>query len=445
MKQEVTVPDIGDFEDVEVVEVLVSVGDHVEIEASLISIESDKATLEVPSPVAGRVSDLHVSLGDRVSEGSPVATIETGDAAGEQAPRPAAAAEPADAAATGDGAPQARAGDADGAAAPIREAPREGRDAGEREGGDDDPAPTAVAPLRPDAHAAPSVRRTARELGVDLAGVKGSGPKGRILRADVQEHVRSALQSPGPGAPAAAALPQVDASRFGPVETEELGTIRRVTARRMHASWVTVPHVTQFDEADITELEAFRKSRRDAAEARGTKLTLLPFVIRAVVAALHDQPRFRSSLDPGGESITIKQYFHIGVAVDTPGGLMVPVVRDADQKGLLDLAAELADLGERARTRKLKPDEMQGGCFTISSLGGIGGTQFTPIVNPPEVAILGLSRHRMQPVYRDGSFEPRLMLPISLSYDHRVIDGADGARFAARLCADLTDIRSLLL
>jgi pyruvate dehydrogenase E2 component (dihydrolipoamide acetyltransferase) len=306
--------------------------------------------------------------------------------------------------------------------------------------------PAGVAVARTDgAHASPSVRLLARELGVDLARVKGSGRKGRIVRSDVQSFVKGALAGGASAAAPAAGLPPVDFAKFGAIEVQELSNIRRITGRRLHAAWASIPHVTQHDEADITELEAYRKAQSAAAEAAGARLTLIPFALKAVVAALRAFPQFCASLDPGGEKLVLKKYFHVGVAVDTPNGLVVPVLRDVDRKGVLELARELGDLSARARERKLKPEELQGGCFTITSLGGIGGSYFTPIINPPEVAILGISRHATRPVYSDGTFVPRLLLPLSLSYDHRVIDGADGARFISRLVRDLSDVRNLLL
>jgi pyruvate dehydrogenase E2 component (dihydrolipoamide acetyltransferase) len=419
MRREVVVPDIGDFADVEVVELLVAPGDRVTKEASLISIESDKATLEVPSPWAGSVVELHVKLRDRVSAGSRVATLEVEEGAAVETPRPAQTAR----AVEPPKAPEQRA---------VRPAP------------EPEPTPAGVAlPRTSRGHASPSVRLLARELGVDLAQVRGSGRKGRIVKADVQAFVKGALAKPARGGPAE--LPPVDFASFGPIEVVDLSNVRRITSRRMHAAWTEIPHVTQHDEADVTELEAFRKAQAAAAEAAGVRLTLVPFVMKAVIAALRAFPQFCASLDPGGEKLVLKKYFHVGVAVDTPGGLVVPVVRDADRKGVLDLARELADLSARARDRKLRPDELAGGCFTISSLGGIGGSFFTPIINPPEVAILGVSRHAWKPVHRDGAFVPRLLLPLSLSYDHRVIDGADGARFVTRLVRDLSDVRNLLL
>ena len=436
MKSEVLVPDIGDFEDVEVVEILVSAGDRVEAEDSLITVESDKATLEIPSPHAGTVVELYVALGDRVSQGSRIVTLESDAAAdgpGTPAPETSASAEPT----------SERSEPEPAAAEPRRPAVPA-------------PAPTPSAPAAPSGrtpqrsrHASPSVRRLARELGVDLALVEGSGRKGRILKQDVQEHVKRALAGSPVAAPGNVVQiepqPEIDFSGFGEVEVQELHRIRRISAKRLHAAWVTAPHVTQFEEADITELEEFRHSRRDEAEQRGVRLTLLPFLMKAAVGALRAHPQFNASLDASGERLLLKRYFHLGVAVDTPNGLIVPVIRDVDSKSLFDLAAELADKSERARARRLRPEELAGGCFSLSSLGGIGGTHFTPIINPPEVAILGVSRHFQKPVYRDGQFVPRLTLPLSLSYDHRVIDGADGARFTQTLRERLSDVRNLLL
>jgi pyruvate dehydrogenase E2 component (dihydrolipoamide acetyltransferase) len=438
MKREVVVPDIGDFHDVEVVEILVAPGARVAKDASLISIESDKATLEVPSPWAGTVAEIHVKLGDRVSQGSRVASLEVEEAA--EAPGAAPSGPPAAAAAAAPAPAPER------APAPQPRSPAEPARTGTappREAADGAPV---VAVVRGDvAHASPSVRLLARELGVDLSRVQGSGRKGRILRTDVQAFVKSALSGAARGPAGGEALPPVDFAKFGPIEVQELPNIRRITGRRLHAAWSSIPHVTQHDEADVTELEAYRKAQSAAAEGAGVKLTLLPFAVKAVVAALREYPRFCASLDPAGEKLVLKKYFHVGVAVDTPNGLIVPVLRDADRKGVLELARELADLSARARERKLRPEELAGGCFSISSLGGIGGSFFTPIINPPEVAILGISRHALRPVYRDGELLPRLLLPLSLSYDHRVIDGAEGARFMGRLVRDLSDVRNLLL
>ncbi len=422
MKREIRVPDIGDFENVEVIEVLVALGDGIEVEASLVTLESDKATLEVPSPYAGSVVELRVSEGDRVSEGSVLLVLDAEAAA--EAPEPAREARSASVAVE-------RAPAASAAALPREAAAI---------------SPPAQASSR--GHASPSVRRFARELGVDPALVSGSGRKGRVLKSDVQAFVKQALEGG-----ASASLPdtviqieapkEVDFARFGEIEIAPLAKIRRLSAANLHRSWVTVPHVTQHDEADITELEAYRKQQQAEAESRGAKLTPLAFLMKAVALVLREYPEFASSLDRSGENLILKHYTHIGVAVDTPNGLVVPVLRDVDGKDVFEIALELADVSARARVRRLRPADLAGACFSISSLGGIGGTAFTPIVNAPEVAILGVSRHRWQPVYRDGEFVPRLMLPLSLSYDHRVIDGAAAVRFTTRLAAVLADVDRL--
>ncbi len=438
VETEVLVPDIGDFEDVEVIEVLVSAGDRVEAEDSLITIESDKASMEIPSPRAGVIGQIKVAVGDRVSEGMLIALLEAGDGA--------AASESAAPESTPETAPQPSAP----AEQPIAAAPAP------------TPSPTPAPPVPAAAakpgdskgapHAGPAVRRFARLLGADLAQVSGTGPKGRVLKDDVQNFVKQALAG-GPAAPAENVL-QVEPPRrfkfekFGEIEVQELSKIQRVSARGLHRSWVTIPHVTQFDEADITELEEYRKSQKLESERRGVKLTALVFLMKAVVVALKEFPHFCSSLDETGEKLILKHYYHIGVAVDTPNGLVVPVIREVDRKGLYELAEELGSISERARTGKLTPADMSGGCFSISSLGGIGGTAFTPIVNGPEVAILGVSRHARKPVYQNADDElpvPRLILPLSLSYDHRVIDGADAARFTTKLKGVLSDIRNLVL
>ncbi len=447
-ERQVLVPDIGDFEDVDVIEVLVAPGDPVQVEQSLVTLESEKATMEIPSPAAGLVKALHVAVGDKVSEGSLLVTLEVEGVAREAAPAPGpeAAAPPRERAAPTPPAVREPAAPE----APMRpEAQR--RAAPQRPA---EPAraapPQAPGPSTRRAHASPSVRRLAREFGVDLSLVPGTGRKNRILKDDVQGFVRDALARGAPQPVQASGFaippaPQVDFSKWGEVEVVALGKVRRVSARNLHRSWITVPHVTQFDEADITDLEAFRVAKADDAKARGTKLTLLAFLLKASAVVLEQFLGFNSSLEPGGEAIVVKKYFHIGFAVDTDNGLVVPVIRDVDRKGLLDLAEELATLSQKARDRKLSPEEMSGGTFTISSLGGIGGTAFTPIVNHPEVAILGVSRAQMRPVWRDGAFVPRLMLPLSLSYDHRVIDGADAVRFTTRLRTVLSDIRNLIL
>jgi pyruvate dehydrogenase E2 component (dihydrolipoamide acetyltransferase) len=440
-ERQVLVPDIGDFEGVDVIEVLVAPGERVEAEQSLVTLESEKATMEIPSPAAGIVRALHIAVGDKVSEGSPILTLEVEDAA-----REVGKAAPAKAPAPLREAPEAK------APAPLREAPEVEPPAPPREAAEPVRRTPPSGPLASTrrAHASPSVRRFARELGVDLSLVRGSGPKGRILKDDLQSFVRDALARGAPQPAQAAGFtippaPQVDFSKWGEIEVRPLSKVRRVAARNLHRAWLGVPHVTQFDEADITDLEAFRLATADEAKARGTKLTLLAFLLKASAVVLEQFPGFNSSLEPGGEAIVVKKYFHIGFAVDTDNGLIVPVIRDVDRKGLFDLAAELATLSQKARDRKLSPEEMSGGSFTISSLGGIGGTAFTPIVNFPEVAILGVSRAAMRPVWRDDAFVPRLCLPLSLSYDHRVIDGADAVRFTTRLKTVLSDIRNLIL
>ena len=458
---EVRVPDIGDFSDVPVIEVLVEVGDRIRPEDPLVTLESDKATMDVPAPAAGVVRELAVAVGDNVSEGSVLLRMEAegveGEAAGGGDSAPAGPGEAETAEAAGDAAaaePPARdtaiakagaapAGvgpPATGASAPDPRAPQ-GR-----------PSPTAsLAPEpapRAVSHATPAMRRYARELGVDLAKVKGTGRKGRILREDISGFVKRVLAAPSVAAAAGTGIPPipaVDFSRFGEVETRPLGRIKRISGPHLHRSWVNVPHVTNHDEADVTDLEAFRRSIKDEAAAAGVRITLLAFVTKALAATLGEFPTFNASLSADGGSIVLKKYVHVGIAVDTPNGLMVPVLRDADRKGVYDLAREMAELGVRARKGALKSDELRGGTFTISSLGGIGGTAFTPIINAPEVAILGLSRARMAPVWDGTAFQPRLMLPLDLSWDHRVVDGAEAARFLAHLARLLGDVRRLLL
>ena len=431
--REVVVPDIGDFKDVPVIEVLVKPGDSVKAEDSLVTLESDKATMEVPAPFAGVVKDLKVKVGDKVSQGVAILTLEADGGAQPAASKPAAPAPaPAARAATPPAAPvQAPAAVASPAAAP----------------------PAALAPVDEvgfaHTHASPGVRRFARELGVDLTKVKGLGPKGRILKDDVQSFVKASLSRPAV-APAAGGLsvlplPVVDFAKFGATELKALSRIKKISGANLHRNWVTIPHITQNDEADITELEAFRRQMAEEGQKQGVRVTLLAFLIKAAVAALKQFPQFNASLSPDGESLVLKRYYNIGVAVDTPNGLVVPVIRECDKKGVMQLARELGEVSAKAREGKLSPADMQGGCFSISSLGGIGGLNFTPIINAPEVAILGVSRSVMKPSYRDGQFVPRLMLPLSLSYDHRVIDGAEGARFITYLNAVLSDIRRLVL
>ncbi len=438
VQKEVRLPDIGDFKDVEVIELLVSEGDEVAAEDSLLTLESDKATMEIPAPEAGRIVALKVGVGDRINVGDLIASMEVDDDAAaastettEQAP--AAEAEP-------EGAAEPTVEVASDPAPPAGEPPARPV-----------PVPPAPSGSARKAHASPSVRRFARELGVDLSLVGGSGPKGRVTRDDVQRFVKSALAG---GAPAPVAgegggglprMPAIDFSQFGEIDVRPLGRIKKISGAHLHRAWLTVPHVTQFDEADITELEAFRKEQKELAARQELRLTFMPFLMKAVAHALREMPEFNSSLSPDGESLILKRYLHIGVAVDTPNGLVVPVIRDVDQKGVFDLARDLGEISQKARDGKLAPDDLQGGCFTISSLGGIGGTQFTPIVNAPEVAILGVSRSRMQPHWNGSEFVPRLMLPLALSYDHRVIDGAQGVRFTTYLSGLLSDIRRLLL
>jgi pyruvate dehydrogenase E2 component (dihydrolipoyllysine-residue acetyltransferase) len=437
--REVLVPDIGDFKDVEVIEVLVKPGDAIKAEQSLITIESDKATMEIPSPSAGTVKELKVKNGDKVSRGSLILLLED---AGGAATAPAKASP--NVAAVAPPAPTPMRAPAPALTAVPQ--PALGRPSPVS-------APAGIASAGTP-HASPSVRKFARELGVDLVRINGSGAKGRITQTDIQAFVKGVMRGvPAAAAPAARGgltfdlpeWPQLDFAKFGPVETRPLSRIRKLSGGFLHRNWVSIPHVTQHDEADITELEAFRKENAQIAEKGGFKLTMLAFLVKASVNALRQFPEFNASLDKTGENLVVKKYYHIGVAVDTPDGLVVPVIRDADRKGVFDLAKELAEISKAAREKKLKPDAMRGGTFSISSLGGIGGTAFTPIINAPEVAILGVARSQMRPVYKDGAFVPRLMLPLSLAYDHRVIDGAAGARFTTYLASVLSDIRRTLL
>ena len=431
---EVKVPDIGDYHDVPITEVLVKAGDSVAAEDPLITVESDKATLDIPAPAAGVVREIKVKVGDKVSQGTLVLTLE------------AAAAQPAV------GAPHAAVvvAVAPAAAPPAAITPAPPQPAAPRAA----PLPTAAlqpvaAPRAGLVHAGPSVRRFARDLGVDLAVVPGSGPKGRILREDVQAFVKTELTRFAGAAGCIGfnlpPLPQIDFARFGPVQTQALTRIRKLSGTNLLRNWLTIPHVTQHDEADITELEAFRKSQADAASKDGVRFTLVAFLIKAVVVALKQHPNFNASLSSDGETLILKQYFNIGVAVDTPLGLVVPVLRKVDKKGLRELAQELGEVSGRMREGKIAAADLQGGCFTISSLGGIGGTLFTPIINAPEVAILGVGKAVTKPVWDGKQFAPRLKLPLSLSYDHRVIDGAQAARFIAFLGSVLSDIRRLVL
>ena len=442
--QEVLVPDIGNFESVDVIEVLVKAGDAIALDDSLITVESDKASMDIPAPFAGVVREVNIKVGDKIAQGHLLLTLEVVETAAPKA-SPILAPSPA----------------------PVKvvETPKTAIPEPSR------PAPEPPKKVQPThqplpvgesvvvnggkmSHASPSVRKFARELGVNLAIVKGSASKNRITESDVQAFVKNELAKPrtenmgvGVGSLATLPMPIIDFSQFGEIESKPLSRIKKISGANLHRNWVTAPHVTQFDEADITDLEEFRKSMMKDAEKRGVKLTLLAFLIKASVNALKAYPNFNSSLAPDGDSLILKSYYNIGFACDTPDGLVVPVVKDVQSKDVLDIARDLAELSMRARERKLKIEEMQGGCFTISSLGGIGGTMFTPIINCPEVAILGVSRSSMQPVYNTESkeFEPRLILPMSLSYDHRVVDGADGARFTSHMRMMLSDVRRLLL
>ncbi len=449
---EVKVPDIGDFKEVEVIEVLVKPGDPVAADQSLITVESDKASMEIPSSASGVVQSLKVKVGDKVSMGSPVLLLESSGAATMVAPTAATTAAPTLAATAASTPAQAP--------APVPA-----------------PAPAAVTALAASAvpvaqsvtvseqarsvpgavpHASPSVRKFARELGVDLQQVIGSGPKGRITPEDVRAFVKQALSasrasSPSVGASTGGSLnwlglptwPQVDFAQFGPVVSQPLSRIKRISGPALHRNWVMIPHVTNHEEADVTDLEAFRVTLNKENEKSGVKLTMLAFLIKASISALKKFPDFNASLD--GENLILKQYYHIGFAADTPNGLVVPVIKDADKKGLMEIAVEMGELAKKAREGKLSPSDMQGGTFSISSLGGIGGTSFTPIINAPEVAILGVSRSFMKPVWNGEAFVPRLTLPLSLSWDHRVIDGASAARFNAYLASVLADFRRVLL
>ena len=445
---EVSVPDLGDFGDVPVIEIHVAPGDVVNKEDPLVTLESDKATMDIPSPAAGTVRELRVKVGDLVSRGSALLVLDTEGAAVEPPPltdqqEPAALDAPDPVAAAREPAERSAA-EALPAATALPAAATPG-------------APETAAPVAADgfegAHASPGVRRLARELGLDLNGLAGSGPKGRITKDDVIGAVRgpaAASSAAGPAAAqaAGAGIPEVpaqDFSKFGPVEVKPLTRIQRLSGPALHRSWLNVPHVTHDDEADITDLDAYRRELDTAAKAEGYRVTLLAFLMKACVSALREYPKFNSSLTPEKDALVYKGYYHLGVAVDTPEGLVVPVIRDVDRKGVRELSRELGAVSALAREGKLAPADLQGASFTISSLGGIGGTGFTPIVNAPEVAILGVVRSKMAPVWDGEAFVPRLMLPLSLSYDHRVIDGALAARFARYLCQLLEDVRRLVL
>ena len=440
--QKITIPDIGDFENVDVIEVLVAPGEIVQAEDPLITLESDKATMDLPSPAAGQITQVLVAVGDQVSQGAVVVLLDPAEADTAVAKPPSephstqAVATPT--AVTAPESAASPAGPETATQSPLQSLA---------------PPSTLPPPLEGGSklpHASPAVRRFARQLGVDLSQINGGGARGRILQDDVRQFVKAALIRPasdsrpmeGAGIPP---MPEVDFSRWGPIDTKPISRIQRLSGRYLHRAWLNIPHVTHHDDADITELESFRQSLKQDKAHSGTRITILSFLMRAVVSALKAFPTFNASLSTDGESLILKQYFHIGVAVDTDNGLVVPVIRDVDSKGIVQLAKELAEISARARDGKLKPGEMQGGCMSISSLGGIGGTAFTPIVNAPEVAILGVTRSRMTPVWNGTEFQPRLMLPLDLSYDHRVIDGAQAARFMAFLSAALEDARRLLL
>ena len=444
---EVLVPDIGGFKDVSVIDVLVKDGQQIDKEAPLITLETEKAAMDVPAPAAGRITQVKVKPGDKVSEGSLILLLETAGAetaaAADTKPAPAetppaapaAAAAPAPASTA---VPEPPAPAAAPAVPAARFAPPAART-----------TTTIDEAAFSKAYASPSVRKFARELGADLGEIAGTGPKGRITQEDVKAHVKQILSVPLPVTPAAAGsgLPkvaEVDFAKFGVVEVKPLSRIQRISGARLQASWINLPHVTQYDEADITELEAVRVALKDKAAQEGAKLTPLVLIIKACIAALQKFPRFNASLDPSGENLVFKKYFHIGFAADTPNGLVVPVIRDADRSDIYQLALRLSEMSEKARAGKLKAAEMQGGSFTVSSLGGIGGTAFTPIINAPEVAILGVAKSSLKPVYERGGFIPRLMLPLCLSYDHRVIDGAEAARFIVYLSKTLSDVKALI-
>ena len=453
--KEALVPDIGDYSDVPVIEVLVAVGDSVSKDQGLVTLESDEATMEVPAPFAGVVKELKVKVGDSLSEGKVVALIEVAEGAPTPAPAPAPAPAPVAAPAAAVASAPAATTRVEPAAPAIAREHAQPAAASPRtppvEFGADSVLPDKVP------YATPAVRLFARELGVDLFQVKGSERGGRITRDDVQRYVKSVLAG---GAPVAASAtlagggglnllpwPKVDFSKFGEVETQPLSRIKKISGANLARNWAMIPHVTQFDQADITELEALRvqlNQEQDKARS-GVKLTMLAFLLKASASALKQFPDFNASLDAGGENLTLKKYFHLGFAADTPNGLVVPVIRDVDRKGVLQIAVEMGELAKKARDGKLGPAEMSGGCFSISSLGGIGGTAFTPIINAPEVAILGVSKSSLQPVWDGKQFVPRLTLPLSLSYDHRVIDGAAAARFTSYLAQVLADMRRVLL
>jgi pyruvate dehydrogenase E2 component (dihydrolipoamide acetyltransferase) len=451
---EVLVPDIGGFKDVNVIDVLVKDGQQIEKETPLVTIETEKAAMDVPAPVAGKIAQVKLKTGDKVSEGSLILLLEP--AATDAAPAEKAPAEktPTPSAAPSDAKSDAPAKQADADKKPPP-APPAAAKSGAAATSDTPPSNAAPRDVRPAlvdeqafsrAHASPSVRKFARELGADLGKIEGTGVKGRITQDDVKAHVKGLLIAASSAAPGSALprVPAVDFAHFGPVEVKPLSRIQKISGARLQASWLNLPHVTQHEDADITDLEAARGALKDKAAQEQVRLTPLVFIIKACILALREFPRFNASLDAGGENLVLKKYFNIGFAADTPNGLVVPVIANADQLSIYETARALSSLSERARAGKLKATEMQGGSFTISSLGGIGGTYFTPIINAPEVAILGVSRSTQKPVYERGGFIPRLMLPLSLSYDHRVIDGAEAARFVVFLAKTLGDVKALL-
>lgn len=434
MLKDIIIPDLGEgIDNVDVGEVHIKAGAEVQVDDILVVLETEKASMEIPAEFAGTVKEVLVEAGGEVKANDVIARIEVSGDAEQEAPE-----------VTQD---EESAVEAPADPVPAAPEPTEVEDKVEPAAKPAEPAgQTAPGPRRgPSGLASPSVRRFARELGADLEQVQGTGSKGRILKEDVQGFIKARMQAPQSAGPVVSRGPEIDFSQWGAIETVALNKIRKASAVNLQGAWQTIPHVTQFDTADITDLEAFRKQKKSEAEALGGKLSILPFIMKAVTRALEQFPDFNSSLDAAGENLVLKQYYHLGIAVDTPNGLVVPVIRDVDQKGLIDLAVELVDVSQRTRDRKIKPAELMGASFSISSLGGISGTGFTPIVNPPEVAILGVSRTETRPVWNGSEFEPRLILPFSLSYDHRVIDGAAAARFTAFLGAQLSDLRNLLL
>lgn len=445
--KEIRVPDIGGASDVDVIEILVSVGDTIAIDDPLVTLEGDKASMDIPASEAGVVESIEISVGDKISEGGLICTVKAEgasdkDSANDEEKSKSSGSEKNESSESKESdSPESKEDDSS-----EKKTEKQSDDKSEKPSvkNDDKKAPKSSKKESTDVHAGPAVRRLAHELEVDLAQVEGSGEKGRITKADLKKYLAGG-KSGGDGFSLPKA-PQIDFSKFGDVETKPLSKIQKLSGANLHRNWVSIPHVTQFGEADITDMEKFRQANKDLAAKKGFKLTPLVFIMKAVVAALKAYPHFNASLDASGESLIMKKYFHIGVAVDTPKGLVVPVIRDVDQKSLFELAKELGEISAKARDKGLSISEMQGGCFTISSLGGIGGTAFTPIINAPEVAILGVSKSSYQPQYKaNGEFDLRFMLPLSLSYDHRVIDGADGARFMVSLSNCLSDIRTLLL